>query len=114
MHWVTGLQTSVTAVKPAFAHEWFQPPSAIVKEPLENTVLDNYPQTRESLWKSIFPAEKFQYHWKKNKNYECRHFQEGKKNNLTLPKSPLLQGGATQFQMSSSQPVIFHGESERM
>lgn len=40
---------------------WFQPLLAMVQKPLENTVFDNHPWTREPLCKSRFPAAKFQH-----------------------------------------------------
>lgn len=39
----------------------FQALLAVIWEPLKNTVLDNYPQTREPLQKCRFPEKKFQH-----------------------------------------------------
>ena len=90
MHLVTGLQTSLQARDPVMACELALAPLSLVQEPLENTVLDNHPQTREPLWKSRFPAEKFQ-HTTEAKKDKVGCTGEGKRNSLTLPASALLQ-----------------------
>ena len=87
---MTGRQNSVSAVDLAAVHDWFQPLSAVVQEPLENTVLDTHWWIREPLWKSRFPEEKLQ-HMEQNK-YEFGCIRVGQKNSLTLPTPPLLQG----------------------
>ena len=48
-------------VDPACPMKWLQLLLATSIQPLENTVLDNHPQMRKPLWKSGFPAEKFQH-----------------------------------------------------
>ena len=54
----------------------------MVEEPLEDTVLDNYPWTGELLWKSKGPAEKFQHNIRA-KIIEIECTSKGKKNSLT-------------------------------
>lgn len=58
---VGDMETSVLAGDLQWPCEPAQAPLATVQESLENTVLDNYPQTRELLCKSRNPMEKFQH-----------------------------------------------------
>ena len=79
-----------------------QPLLAMVWESLENTVLNNHPQTSEDLGKSKFPMEKFQH---KIGVKECKFGCIG-------DVSP-TQDNIVQCQERLSQPVISPmGESE--
>lgn len=64
------------------------PPQPWSRSPLENTVLESHPWTRELLWTSKFPAEKSQ-HTTGAKPFEFGCIGEGKRNSLALPVSPL-------------------------
>ena len=66
----------IPAVDPAWPMNWLQPLLATSREPLENTVLDNHPQTREPLRKSRFPAEKCQ-HTTGTKKCKLGHIGDG-------------------------------------
>lgn len=78
-----------------------------VKEPWENTELDNHPWTRQPFWKSRSPAENFLHTvgGKKKKKKSDRSFRESKKNNLTFPHHPYPK--AAQFSVEiTSLPII--------
>lgn len=76
---------------------------AMVRKPLENTLLSNHPCTSELLWYFWFPVEKSQHiiGTKKKKRMSLVALERVKRKSLTLPALPLLQGGTIQCQMRS-------------
>lgn len=97
LHWAIGWQTLYLAMDALVMNEPTPAPLSHSPEPLENTALDNHSCIRQPLWKSRFPEETFRGILGAKK-HKCGHIEVGKRNNLTLPMSPLPWGGTAQGQ----------------